>query len=177
VNSSLSAGWVDERYNCETISSAYLRLNSEIQNDKLFLWRFMETYFDVIAKQRHTFSQVYPKRDKQDLKNSEEFSNLRRVFCRDNPLFDDTHLSAFAITLLGPNYDLNRCLLDFYPQLILWFLRFLDIYDRYLQGYSVSVFLQRLQRPKLKPKSHTKQTKEQKLLHQIGEQLLVCMYF
>jgi len=166
-------GWVDERYNRETISAAYSRLNSEIQNDKLFLWRLMETYFDVFARQRHTFSQIYPKRDKQDLKNSEEFANLRRVFSDDNPLFDDTHLSAFAAILLGPNYDLHHCRLDFYPQLILWFLRFLDIYDRSLQGYSVAAFLQRLKHPKLKPKSRTKLTKEEKLLRQIGEQLLV----
>ncbi len=163
-------GWIEPQYNTDINTEAYAKLRAEITKDKLYLWRFMEAYFDAFHRQRDSFEQTSGGRNVADLKNSPELLNIKRVFASDK--YDDTKLAPFAAQLLPPNYSVPQCRANFYPPLLLLWLRYLDIYDRAVQGLPVQVLLHRLQHPTVH-KPPPRDEKEQ-LMQELGNQIAQC---
>ncbi len=160
-------GWIEQQYNTDINTEAYSKLRAEINKDKLYLWRIMEAYFDALHRQRATFVQVSGGRNAADLKNSPELLSIKRVFSSDQ--YDDSKLAPFAAQLLPAQYSVEQCRANFYPPLLLLWLRYLDIYDRAVQGLPVQVLLHRLQHPTVN-KPPPKDEKEQ-LMQELGNQI------
>lgn len=163
-------GWIEPQYNTDINTEAYAKLRAEINKDKLYLWRVMEAYFDTFHRQRDTFEQTSGGRNAADLKNSPELRNIKRVFAADQ--YDDSRLAPFAAQLLPANYSVEQCRANFYPPLLLLWLRYLDIYDRAVQGLAVSALLHRLQHPTVS-KPPPRDEKEQ-LMQELGNQIAQC---
>jgi ubiquinone/menaquinone biosynthesis C-methylase UbiE len=160
-------GWIEQQYNTDINTEAYAKLRTEISKDKIYLWRIMEAYFDAFHRQRDSLVQASGARNVTDLKNSPELLNIKRVFTGDK--YDDSQLAPFAAQLLPDKYSVEQCRANFYPPLLLLWLRYLDIYDRAVQGLTVSALLHRLQHPTVN-KPPPRDEKEQ-LMQELGNQI------
>lgn len=73
-------------------------------------------------------------------------------------------------TLLEDNFNKTQCIDHFYPQLFLYFLRFLDVYDKSLEGYTVETYLKNLE----KSRENDPKTKSDELMKELGKSVLEC---
>ena len=76
-------------------------------------------------------------------------------------------VSQSRYSLLGDGYDRNLARKNFYPPFLLYLLRFLDIYDKSMEGKTVEEFIIQKQNPKPTPQSN-----KEKLMRRIGEEIL-----
>jgi len=75
----------------------------------------------------------------------------------------------FAKMFLGEGYNVKKCLKHFYPQLILFFLKFIDVYDQSLKGRTVEEFMTNYRDP---TKSKEEPSEKEKVMAAVGQQML-----
>eukprot|EP01125_Pyxidicula_operculata_P000814 TRINITY_DN1071_c0_g1_i3.p2 TRINITY_DN1071_c0_g1~~TRINITY_DN1071_c0_g1_i3.p2 ORF type:complete len:410 (+),score=81.13 TRINITY_DN1071_c0_g1_i3:2703-3932(+) len=157
--------WVPSDYNLDEIQPALANFIENLKQDKMFLCRFAKVYFRAFIAQKDSFDpNVMAQRNKQNPSLSAELVNIKNVFL--NSKFDDAELHPYAVKLLGDTYDKTACKNYFYPTMLLFLLRFLDVYDQSLEGKTVEEYITKNQQPE------TPKNKREELIKQMGDQIL-----
>ena len=96
----------------------------------------MEDYFSIIA--------VFC-RDSDNKRDSSpaNITQLRSYFTESSAL---QQMHPFSQLVLGTNYDRQSCGMFFYPQLLMFFARFFDIYDASIKGNPIQVAMKNVEK-------------------------------
>lgn len=116
-------GTVPPQYNQKVIFPAYEVLEQQL--NKTLLCDALDAYMQIISSM------------------GEETIPLEKLFSTPEAL---QKMNFFCETCLGAGYDKEACGKYFLPQLLLYFLRFLDIYDNSLKGALMDNYLEELKR-------------------------------
>ncbi|XP_049851492.1 uncharacterized protein LOC126326078 isoform X2 [Schistocerca gregaria] len=131
--------WIDAAYNGDVLQDAYANLVNEIKRDKKIVCELADAYFSFFSVFKSDFStsDLAPRVDSareppMELLRVREFFERRR-----DALARHEVLIRLTRKLMPSCYNFEACVSNFWPQLILFYLRFFDVYDEAMKGMSV----------------------------------------
>lgn len=149
---------------------------AELQKNKMFLFTLVDAYMLFLALWRNEYSETdNPTRNAKDVANSPELLRIRKVFTdHEATLTDDNPLWKIVVALLGEKLDRTKAIQHFLPQLMLFNLRVLDIYDSAMNGMTVEETLDMMKQQQTQAKIPRKepQSEEDAIKSALGEKML-----
>jgi ubiquinone/menaquinone biosynthesis C-methylase UbiE len=169
--------WVDVDYNKNVIEDAYASLIGEMNKDKMVLFLLVDEYMSFFEAYKSEFNEKdNPTRNAKDVANSPELVRIRKVFSDHQDALTDEHpLWQLVVKLLGAKLDREKALRHFLPQLMLFVLRILDIYDSAMNGMTVEDVLDMMKRQQAEakaPKRREPMDEEDAIRTALGEKML-----
>mmetsp|Transcript_21837 Transcript_21837/g.24377 ORF Transcript_21837/g.24377 Transcript_21837/m.24377 type:complete len:429 (+) Transcript_21837:37-1323(+) len=149
-------GWISADYNADTIKYTYAKLQEKLKENCGLLADLAEAYFQIYTQQLETLS-------KEPARN--ELKEIKVFWARPNLKTDaaDTILKG----IMGDKFTEEGMRQNFYPQLLLFYLRIFDVYDRSIQGMTVSQCINKIKNPSPPPPK----SKEEELIRDMGKEI------
>lgn len=148
-------------------------LYEEVKKDKMYLFMLIDEYFAFLELWKNEYSEKdNPPRNPADMAHSPELLRIKKVFSDHvDALNDNCPLWKMSLSLVGDGADKKKVLENWLPQLMLFNLRVLDIYDSAMNGMTVDEMIKTMQDQKI---GHPKepQTEEEAIKGALGGKML-----